>query len=162
MNISQAGVDLIKSFESFRSRAYPDQGGRLTIGWGHAGADVPLMGVITPQDGERLLRRDLDEAERGVNALVRVPLNQNEFDALVSFTFNEGSGKLSSSTLLRLLNGAEPREDVAAQFVRWDWVRVNGTEVQDDGLYKRRCREAELFLTPPTSDVHTPGDSPSA
>ncbi len=149
MHVSQAGLDLIKSFEGYLDRM-PDGSCRAylcpadvwTIGWGCTeGVSEGL--VWTRQQAEEGLRRELIKHENAVKKLVTVDLNQNEFDALVSFTYNVGAGALSQSTLLRCLNAGD-RAGAARAFNLWN--RGGGKVLP--GLVKRRAREALLFETP--------------
>jgi lysozyme len=151
------GISLIRQHEQCRLDAYPDPGGVPTIGWGHTGKDVRLGMRITPETAELLFQKDLAQEESVVwryagEPLSRTmrPLNENEFSALVSFTFNEGIGSLLSSTLLRLLVGGAPREVVADQFARWNKMHVNrGGKLElvvSTELVQRRRDERELFL----------------
>lgn len=146
MRINQAGLHLIKSFESCRLTAYPDPatgGDPWTIGFGHTGPDVKKGKTITLPEAEALLVRDVEKVEEGVLKLVRVPLTENQFAALVSFAFNVGLGNLAKSTLLRLVN--ERRFDLAAgQFA--SWVFANKRKM--NGLVKRRAAEQQLFSQP--------------
>ena len=140
MNLSPAGLELLKKFEGFRSHVYHDAAGLLTIGYGHRllnPASFP-SGVSEPQAAE-ILAVDVRDAEQAVERLVKVPLTQGQFDALVDFTFNLGQGRLMISTLLKLLNAG----DYAAageQLLAWD--KVNGVALP--GLRDRR--QAELAL----------------
>ncbi|MCG7598862.1 lysozyme [Halomonas sp. McH1-25] len=143
MRTSDRGVELIKEFEGCRLRAYQDSAGVWTIGYGST-TDVEPGDCITPEAAERLLRRDLQEAEETVEALVKVPLNQCQFDALVSFAFNLGYGNLSSSTLLRKLN-AHNYSGAQAEFKRW--IYAGGQKLA--GLERRREAEAQLFGSHP-------------
>jgi lysozyme len=143
MKTSDAGVELIKGFEGLRLAAYRDPAGILTIGYGHAGQDVQESDTITEAEAERLLRLDLLSAELAVQRLVRVPLNQHQFDALVSFTYNVGAGNLGGSTLLRLLNDANYAH-AAQQFDLWAYAR--GQRLA--GLQRRRAAERFLFEQP--------------
>jgi len=90
MRISQKGIDLIKKFEGIRLTAYVCPAGVLTIGYGHTGPDVQPGMRITEEEAERLLWADTESAQQTVSSFVSVKLNQNEYDALVSFTFNVG------------------------------------------------------------------------
>ena len=139
----QRGIDLIKQFEGLRLTAYQDMVGVWTIGYGHTGRDVKAGMTITQQQAEQLLINDLAQFERGVNDLVTVQINQNQFDALVSFSYNLGVGALQKSTLLRLLN-AGSYQPAADEFPRWN--RAGGNVVA--GLTRRRYAERQLFLTP--------------
>lgn len=141
MNISQKGIDLIKNFEGCRLTAYRCPANILTIGYGHTGSDVVIGQKITQEQAEKLLKSDLLVHCNNVSRLVKVPLTQNQFDALVSFEFNVGYGNFASSTMLKLLNQKKYRE-AAAQFDRW--VYANRKVLA--GLVKRRAAEKTLFL----------------
>lgn len=143
MKTSDKGIELIKSFEGCRLVGYADLGGVPTVGYGSTGPDVTVGMKITQQQADARLLKDLARFETGVSDLVKVSINQNEFDALVSFSFNVGLGALKQSTLLRLLNDGTDRTTVAAEFSRWD--KVDGKSVE--GLTRRRKAEKELFLT---------------
>lgn len=145
MRLSQTGLDLIKEFEGLRLKAYSDIGGVPTIGYGTTGPDIKLGMEITKAEAEDLLRADVAAFERGVSNLVKVAINQNEFDALVSFSYNVGLNALQTSTLLRLLNANADRAVVASEFLRWNKV---GTQVVE-GLTRRRKAEQALFLLKP-------------
>lgn len=140
--LGSAGENLIKDFEEFRSKAYQDQGGVWTCGWGHTGSDVTESTTCTPEQAEEWFRHDTQAAVRGVDASLTTNVNQNQFDALTSFTFNVGVGAEAHSTLARLVN-ARDFTNAAAEFQRWD--HVNG--VQNAGLLRRRLAERALFLT---------------
>lgn len=118
MKSSDQGLALLMEREGKRNQAYLDSVGVPTIGVGHVSPDVHLGLTWTDEQVMGALRSDIAWTEAAVN-LVTVPLEQFEFDALVSFTFNVGQGAFASSTLKRLLNAGEPREAVAAQFDRW-------------------------------------------
>lgn len=147
MKTSQAGVDLIKSFEGLRLDAYIDAVGVPTIGYGHTGPDVKLGNRVNVQQAEILLKKDLARFEEAVERLVKIPLNQVQFDALVSFAFNVGAGAFEESTLLRRLNAKENPCNVAKEeFPRWN--KGDGGKVLA-GLTRRRLSEAELFCQAP-------------
>lgn len=141
MEISQKGIDLIKRFEGCRLEAYKCSAGVWTIGYGRTGADVTQGRKITQDEAERLLRQDLTVHCNNVSKLVKVPLNQNQFDALVSFEYNVGYGAFKSSTMLKFINGKNFAL-ASGQFDRW--VYANGKVLQ--GLVNRRKTEKELFL----------------
>lgn len=143
MNISANGVKLIQQFEGLRLKAYQDAVGVWTIGYGHTGPDVTPGLVISQAQADALLARDLSRFEAGVTRLALVPLNQNQFDALVSFSYNLGLGSLQNSTLLRLLNQRD-YAGAAAQFPRWN--KAGGKVLP--GLTRRRAAEQALFLQP--------------
>lgn len=139
MMISQQGVDLIKSFESCRLKAYLCPAGVWTIGYGHTSGVRP-NDEISPSQAERYLKADLVRVEQDVRILVRVPLTQGQFDALVSFAFNCGTRALSTSTLLRKLN---LRDYVGAAEEFFRWVYANGKRFA--GLERRRRLEKRMF-----------------
>lgn len=138
--INAAGLNLIKSFEGVRLRTYNDGVGVPTIGYGHTGPDVYYGLEITQARAEQLLVQDLKRFEDAVRRAVKVSLNDNQFAALVSFTFNVGEGALQSSTLLRLLNAGD-YNGASAQFLRWSYA--GGQQLP--GLYRRRQAERALF-----------------
>lgn len=140
MQISQRGIDLIKRFEGLELEAYDDGGGVWTIGYGHIKGVTPGM-VITAAEAEQLLREDLVEYVATVNRIVNAPMNQPQFDALVSLAFNIGSAAISRSTAIKRLNKRDYLG--AAEAITW-WNKVNG-EVWP-GLVRRRTAEAEMFL----------------
>lgn len=155
MHVSQAGLDLIKSFEGYLDRmpdgscrAYLCPAGVLTIGWGCT-EGVKEGQVWTRQQAEEGLRRELLKHEATVKKLVTIDLNQNEFDALVSFTYNAGGGALETSSLLKRLNKGD-REGAARGFGLW--VKATDPKTKKKitlpGLVNRRARESLLFLTP--------------
>ena len=139
MRISQEGVNLIKHFEGCRLEAYKCPAGVWTIGYGHT-KGVKEGDAIEQEAAEAFLIEDLESFEQAVTRLVEVPLTQQQFDALVSWTFNLGAGNLAESTLLRKLNNYQYAE-VPEQMMRW--VRAGGKVL--DGLVRRRAAEAALF-----------------
>lgn len=142
MKISSNGIAIIKEFEGCKLSAYHDVAGIATIGYGcTTGVCVPM--TITLDQAVQMLVDALETPEAVIEQVVKVTLNQNQYDALVVFTYNVGSGNLSSSTLLRLLNQGN-YTGAAAQFPRWN--RAKGVVV--DGLTRRRLAEQALFNTP--------------
>ena len=147
MKTSQAGIDLIKLYEGCCLTAYKCPAGVWTIGYGHTGAIDGIKistGIkITETKAEELLKKDLVRFESAINALIlpHCPLNQNQFDALVSFCFNVGITAFSRSTLAKLLTQKRYAE-AAEQFKRWN---KGGGKVLP-GLVKRRSAERALFL----------------
>lgn len=146
MTVSAKGIDLICSFEGLRLTAYDDGASVWTIGFGTIkypnGVRVRRGDTCTLEQAKSYMKHDLIEFEHTVNSLVKVPLNQNQFDALVSLTYNIGSGAFKSSTLLKKLNlsdykGAADQFDV--------WVNAGGKRMQ--GLANRRAKEKSLFLS---------------
>ena len=140
MKTAQPGIELIKEFEGFRCSAYLCPSGVWTIGYGHT-KDVHPGDYVTKDRGEEYLRQDLAYFEDAVADLITVPLNQFEFDALVSFTFNCGAGALGESTLRKRLNAGEPKCKVfSEELPKW----VNGANGPLPGLVRRRDAEVEL------------------
>lgn len=143
MKLSARGLDLIKKHEGPAATVpYICPGGKRTIGYGHVIKPGENLRAITQKQAEQLLAQDVEYFEEAVNSLVKVPLTQNQFDALVSFALNVGAGGLGSSTLLRILN-TEDYKRAAEEFTRWDKA---GGEVQP-GLVRRRLDERSLFLS---------------
>lgn len=141
MRTSQNGINLIKSFESLRLTAYRCPAGIHTIGYGHT-AGVRRGDVIDQQRAEQLLSDDLRKFEAVVNRECPA-LNQNQFDALVSFTFNCGEGNLMKSTLLKCVKANPEGANIRYEFSRWN--KANGTVLA--GLIRRRKAEAELYFS---------------
>ena len=146
--MSEQGVNLIKSFEGFSSVPYNDGVGVMTIGYGHAfrKKDKHLK-KITEEQAVEILKEDVSIAVKNVNNLVKVDITQNQFDALVSFAFNVGVGNLKNSTLLKKLNQGD-YIGAADEFLRWNKGRVNGVMKEMKGLTRRRVAERALFLEP--------------
>lgn len=140
---SDAGIAFIESFEGFRPAPYPDVAGFLSIGFGHRIRPSELFTFLDEEDATQLLKQDCSHAESAVNQCVHVVLNQNQFDALVSFCYNLGGGTLLKSTLLRKLNDGD-YQNAANEILRFD--HAGGVVVP--GLTRRRQAERELFLTP--------------
>lgn len=139
MNYSKTGMQLTEQFEGVKLTAYQDQGSRWTIGYGHT-LGVKLGDICTLQQAADWLLEDIHWAVRVVNAMVRRCLSQGEFDALVDFTFNLGSGSFAHSQLLALVN----RGDFAAAANEFDkWDHAGGRVVA--GLLRRREAERQEF-----------------
>ncbi len=161
LSLSQKGLDLIKGFEGLRLNAYQDSGGVWTIGYGHTGGVKPGDSISQAQ-AEQYLRQDTGSAQQAVRNAVKVPLTQNQFDALVSFTYNLGAGALQKSTLLKKLNAGDY---AGAQAEFGKFVHAGGQVLQ--GLVRRRGEEAALFGNkgpggaPAPTPTPTPGPSPA-
>lgn len=141
MKISQKGINLIKLFEGLQLKAYRDSVNVLTIGYGSTGSHVKEGMIITEEQANNLLMKDVERFEEGVSSLVSVPISQNQFDALVSFSFNLGLGNLKSSTLLRKLNSKD-YIGASLEFIKWN--RAGGKVLT--GLTRRRQAEQAMFL----------------
>ncbi|MBX2807868.1 MAG: lysozyme [Cellvibrionaceae bacterium] len=141
-HITQNGLNLIKQFEGFMGEVYICPAGYPTIGYGHVVKDdEDFSASISKAQAEALLRQDAATAERAVLRLIDVPLTDGQFDALVSFTYNLGSGALQRSTLRRKINREEHAE-VPAQLMRWVWA--GGRKLK--GLMRRRQAEALCYI----------------
>lgn len=154
MKISNVGLELIKSFEGCQLKAYKCPAGVWTIGWG---TTEPVNGVrphegmrITQAQADSLLVEHLQAYENAVNRL-GAELNQNQFDALVSFCYNLGTGIFKGS----LLNAIKASQwsNVASQMLLYNKARVNGKLTVLKGLERRRQAESALFLKPCTEDA---------
>ncbi|MEX0447615.1 lysozyme [Xenorhabdus sp. SGI246] len=144
MEISENGINKIKSYEGLRLKAYPDPatGGKpWTIGYGHTNGVEPGQ-MITKQQAEALLREDLNPIYDVLGQYVKVPLTQGQFDALCSLIFNVGIGNFIHSTLLKKLNQGDYQE-AAQEFLKWD--KANGNKLS--ALLARRKSEQEMFLS---------------
>lgn len=142
--ISADGLALVKEFEGLYLKAYRDPVGIWTIGYGHTGLQhkdgtVFAGRVVTKDEADALLRYDMRQFEARVLSFVKVPLNDDEFAALVSFDFNTGG--LGKSTLLKKLNAGD-RSGAAAEFGKWN--KAGGKVLR--GLTRRRASERNLFL----------------
>ncbi len=145
--IEVVDVSSIKAWEQLRLKAYmPTPNDKWTIGWGHTGTARAGM-VITEAEAERLLKSDLGWAKAAVHKEVDVPLSQEQFDALVSLTFNIGGANFARSTVVRRLNAKDYR-GAADAFLRWDKQRNKRTGRLEvlKGLVRRRKHERDLFL----------------
>lgn len=143
MKTSDRGVAFIKRFEGFSATPYICKGGKLTIGYGHIANVTPEMRVTEAEAIERL-RDDLKEAERAVSRYITRRLTQNQYDALVAFAFNVGSGNFAQSTLRHKVNAMD---DAAAEAEFKKWVYARGKKLK--GLENRREQEADMFMELP-------------
>lgn len=147
MRTNQAGINLIMEFEGLHLTPYRDPIGLWTIGYGHLitrSSELPEIWnrTITKEEARQLLKADLGRFERGVESLTAVPLNENQFSALVSFCFNLGTGAYQRSTLRRKINRGE-YDEAAREFRKW--VYAGGIKFR--GLVRRRQAEEWLFTT---------------
>lgn len=167
MTTSDAMVALIKSHEGYRDTVYRCPAGIWTIGYGHTGKDTTIAGWkdadgdyhrrITAEVADQLLRKDLRWAELAIEKVseaVRLrtgrPLIQQQFDALVSFIYNVGTGSFDKSTLRRyVLTPGVHENTIVREFMKWDKATVNGEKVVLSGLQKRRSVEAAFWVFGP-------------
>lgn len=140
MKINDAGIKLIQSFESCKLNSYQDIKGIWTIGWGHVDYFIGPGQTITQQQADDLFQKDLDKFNEGVTNLITANINDNQFSALVSFSFNLGLHNLKDSHLLIYTNNSQ--FDLASnEFPKWD--HSNGIVIP--GLLRRRLAEQNLF-----------------
>lgn len=154
MQISTQGLNIIKNFEGLSLSAYRDEAGVWTIGFGstyyHDGKKVgPGDKLANEIQADALMRNTLGQYEDTVNNHVKVPLTQNQFDSLVSFTYNVGTVGFEESTLLIKLNEKNYAE-AALHFLAWDKITdpKTGKKIVSEILLQRRREESRLFLTP--------------
>jgi lysozyme len=149
MKTSQKGIDLIKHFEGLKLKAYLCPANVPTIGYGTTilpnGAKVPIDSICTKEEAEMFLKHDLIAFENQVLKLLKVEVNQNQFDALVSFTYNLGSGCLAKSTLLKNINANLPI--VQGMFTAYSNARIKGLLQSLPGLVRRRNAEFNLYVS---------------
>ena len=141
MKARDQGIDLIKKYEGFRVKAYKCPADKWTIGYGHT-LNVKSTDVIDKAQAELFLRQDVEFAEKEVNRH-NLNINQNQFDALVSFVFNLGVGSFARSTLLRKIKSNPNDPTIRKEFERWIYA---GGKVLI-GLVRRRKEEAELYFS---------------
>lgn len=156
LRTSAKGLELIKGFEGFRSRASRLPDGRWIVGYGHTRTARPGL-QVTPHDAQLVLAHsDLPQIEQLIQDEVLAPLTQNEFDALVSFAWNIGPGAFQSSSVLSNLNEGD-RLAAASDMWLWRKGRVSGEVKIIDALVRRRAAEISLFLTHPSGPAAVPG-----
>jgi len=145
MEVNKAGKDLIKRFEGCKLKAYKCPAGLWTIGYGNTfyedGTKVKEGDVITQERAEQLFDLIVNDFAEQVDALVKSNVTENNFAAIVSFTFNVGVSNLKKSTLLRKVNANPKDKTISAEFRKW--VRANGEVLK--GLVRRREAEAKLY-----------------
>jgi GH24 family phage-related lysozyme (muramidase) len=146
MNISDKGLKFIMNYEGCRLTAYKPVAAEKywTIGWGHYGPDIKEGQKITQAQADQMFRNDIQGYVAGVLKLVKVPINQNQLDALCSFAYNCGVGALQKSTMLKYINAGD-FQSAANEFPRY-CHGAGGIMLQ--GLLNRRNKEREVFLTP--------------
>jgi lysozyme len=145
MKTSENGISLITSHEGLKLKAYRCPAGILTIGYGHT-KGVKTGDEITRHKAIEFLKDDLKSAENTVNENLSA-LNQNRFDALVSFVFNVGAGNFKGSTLLKKVKANPDDRAIAGEFAKWNKAKdKSGKLVELQGLTKRRKEEADLYF----------------
>lgn len=139
---SKRGIDALKISEGFRATPYKCSAGKPTIAYGHLILPKEKFTKVTRKEGEEILKKDVSWAEDAVEKYIAVPLNQNQYDALVNFTYNVGATALKNSTLRKELEAGD-YYDAANELLRWN--KAGGKVVK--GLTDRRIREREIFLS---------------
>lgn len=143
--MNQAGYDLTKKSEGLKLKSYRCPGGKWTVGYGATryedGSRVKEGDTITKERAENLLVNLISKYEKDVTRLIKVQINDNQFSALVDFTYNVGTGNFRKSTLLRKINSGE-LVGASKEFERW----VYSNKIKLPGLIKRRKEEKALFL----------------
>ena len=147
LSLSQDGIDLIHAFEGCVLHIYKDSAGIDTIGWGHRvwpEEIAEFRNGITQEQADALFLKDATKKENSVRDLIFFPLNQGQFDALVSFTFNLGRRNLEQSTLRRMVNEGRMQE-ASREFERWIYIN----KIPSNGLRRRRKAESLMFMGDP-------------
>ena len=148
MKLNKAGADLIKSFEGLRLDAYRCSAGKSTVGFGSTfyedGSPVKMGDKITKERADSLFEKVSDSFAAKVKELIKSDINENQFSALVSFSFNVGIGNLKSSTLLKKVNANPNDPTIMQEFKKWN--RASGKVLA--GLTRRREAEANLYFKP--------------
>jgi lysozyme len=152
VKVSENGIRLIKNFEGLRLTGYLCSAQKPTIGYGYTGLVggkeiIDKVTKITKEQAEQFFAEDIKEVEEVINRNVKVPLTQNQFDALASWVFNFGETNLKDSTLLRRLNCGY-YDQAAKQFKLWNKIydSKRGIYIESPGLTERRLKEMGLFL----------------
>jgi len=146
MKTSENGIKFISEHEGLKLTAYRCPANILTIGYGHTGKDVTPGLTITKERAIELLKSDIAWAEDCVNKNLS-NLNQNQFDALVSFVFNVGSGSFQSSTLLKRAKVNPNDSSIAGEFAKYNKANQNGALAPLPGLTERRKNESNLYFS---------------
>lgn len=144
MKTSKRGIELIKKFEGLELKPYEDTAGHMTIGYGHLIRRGETFYEINEEMAEQLLMRDIEDVEKQIAKHVKVPLNQNQYDALVSWLFNIGIGKALEGTVISKLNDGKYYA-AALTLKQYNKQRVGGRLVWVAGLANRRNAEYKLF-----------------
>ncbi len=144
MKISQKGIDLIKKWEQFRANAYHCSAGILTIGYGHTRTAGNFTQAITEAQAEELLKQDISIFEEELKSLLKdVNLRQCQYDAIVVFAFNAGTGNFKKSTFFKLMKINPDNEKIADSWITWR--RGGGRYLR--GLMRRRIQELDLYFS---------------
>jgi lysozyme len=144
--IGTAGLALLQNSEGYRPKPYLDPAGIPTVCWGHTGSDIVWNKTYTKAECEIIRDRDIVTHLTGIKRCIKVPLTQNQQDAVLDLSFNIGVSRTCSSTLVAKLNRGD-YVGAANEFPKWNKAKVNGKYVVLPGLDRRRKAERDLFLT---------------
>ncbi len=151
MQLSNNGLNLIKQSEECELKAYLDSAGIRTIGWGIIvypnGQHVKEGDVITQQQADQYLTYQVNLKTSELNPMLKSTINQNQYDALVDFCYNVGTGGFAGSTLRRLVNTNPSDPAIKVAFEMWDKEHVDGELIVSKGLLARRKKEAQLYFS---------------
>lgn len=145
METPKEALDLIKSFEGCKLKAYRCPAGVWTIGWGATGPGIVADTVWTQKEADDAFEDHIEKFELGVKDMITVPVTANQFGALVSLAYNIGIGRLRKSSVIRKLNAGD-YQGAADSFLTHCKARIDGTLQILKGLVRRRKAERELFL----------------
>ncbi len=151
MAIADSTITFIGILEGKRYVSYKDKAGNWTIGIGHKINLKTEAGLLSQALNEiqvsALLKNDLVPVDTIIHSLVKVPLSQNEYDALAAFVFNVGVNGFASSTLLKAINSGAKQDYITSWWICWDKEHVDGVLVEDPGLKNRRQKEIDMYFT---------------
>lgn len=141
------GIALIKEFEGLRLEAYRCPAMKWTIGYGHTGSNIKEGSTITETIANRLLRSDIDNIHIKLKSMIKTPLNENQWSAIVCLVFNVGIYAFQKSRLLKCINANQPN-CVREEWIAWCHYKEfwSGKMIESDGLKRRRKAEYELFI----------------
>lgn len=145
LKVSQEGLEHIMKWEGVVLKRYICPAGKPTIGVGHVILPNENYQEITEEQALAILTKDVERFERAVKKHITVPLNQNQFDAIVSFIFNTGEGGIINTGLQKVINSGD-FANVPAKLEEWSKFRVGGVLKVNKGLLNRRKSEAQLFM----------------
>lgn len=147
MNLSVDGANFIKEREGFKLQSYQDGAGIWTIGYGHTGKNIKKGILINKKQADDFFSKDIAVFKTALNKLLKYPVSQNMFDAMLSMMYNIGIGNFTNSTLLRELNKNKgiATSDMERYFLLFNKITVNGTKVVSPGLTTRRKLEYMIF-----------------
>ena len=136
-------LEIIKKYEGFSSQAYKCPSGVWTVGWGHTGRDINKDTILTREEAELMLKKDVTNLQEQILFLLDGKPSMNELDALTSLVYNVGLGAFKKSRLLKRINLKDNPELVAKEWIEFN--KVNGKVVK--GLIRRRAEEISLYFT---------------